>query len=49
VEDRARISRSSSKVRCSGLGGILHQFPEQIVDRYMTRKVKTVSCELLPV
>ena len=23
----------------------MHQFPEQIVDRYMTRKVKTVSCD----
>jgi CBS-domain-containing membrane protein len=28
------------------LGDILYQFLEQTVDRYMTRKVKTVSCEV---
>jgi CBS-domain-containing membrane protein len=32
--------------RRSGLGDILYQFIEQIVDRYMTRDVKTVSCEV---
>jgi CBS-domain-containing membrane protein len=28
------------------LGDILYQFLEQTVDHYMTRKVKTVSCEV---